>query len=325
MITAAAAEHVGHGQRLSLLTHELLRRLVVLPVVARELQRLVAPPVVVRELRRLVGPPVAARELRRLVGPPVAARVLRPLVVLPVAARVLRPLVGLPVVARVLRPLVGLPVAARVMRRLVGLPVVVRELRRLVVPFAVVVGEPLGRLLGARLPLLAAADELPLRLAPVAHVVDQAVAEAAQLERSRTAARFSVAPEQDAWDLAGVKQSLVAPAVLPAARAVRLERRALVAGMQLAECRPQKVAAFLPIDPVPVHPVVPESAGLFRSHSEARPGPPQLSAEALRVWSMAAYVVADLHAQPHRLDAEVYPSRTGTLIAAALVEAKIVA
>ena len=45
MITAAAAEHVGHEQRLSLLTHELRRRLVVLPVAVRELRRLVVLPV----------------------------------------------------------------------------------------------------------------------------------------------------------------------------------------------------------------------------------------------------------------------------------------
>src|SRR5262249_13935487 len=61
------------------------------------------------------------------------------------------------------------------------------------------------------------------------------------------------------------------------------------------------------------------------SHSEARPGPAQPSAVALRVRSMAASVVADLPAQPHRLGAEGYPSRTGTLIAAALVEVEVAA
>src|SRR5262249_35705344 len=163
------------------------------------------------------------------------------------------------------------------------------ELRRLVGTLAVVVDEPLWRrLLGARLPLLAAADELPLRLAPVAHVVDQAVAAAAPLERSRMAARLFVVPGQGMWDLAGAKPP-PALAVVPAALAVRLEWRAPVAGMQ---CRAQEVAAFLPLGPVPVHPAVPEPAGLSWSHSEARPGPAQLSAGALRVWSMAASAVA---------------------------------
>src|SRR5262249_15228658 len=74
MITAAAAGHVGHEQRLSLLTHELLRRLVGLPVAARELRRLAGLPVAARELRRLAGLPVAARELRRLVVLPVVVR-----------------------------------------------------------------------------------------------------------------------------------------------------------------------------------------------------------------------------------------------------------
>src|SRR5262249_44702074 len=88
--------------------------------------------------------------------------------------------------------------------------------------------------------------------------------------------------------VAGAKQPPVAPAVLPAALAVRLERRAPVAGMQLAEGRAQAVAGFLPLGPVPVHPAVPDSTGLSRSHSEARPGPAQHSAGALRVWSVAS-------------------------------------
>src|SRR5262249_2601782 len=120
----------------------------------------------------------------------------------------------------------GLPVAARELRRLAGLPVVARG-----------------------------------RLAPVAHVVDQAVAAAVQLERSRTAARLLVVPEQSAWDLAGGTQPPVPPA-----RALRLERGAVGGGMQLAECRGQEVAACPPIDPVPVHPAGPEPARLSWSH-----------------------------------------------------------
>src|SRR5262249_10601230 len=214
----------------------------------------------------------------------------------------------------------------RELRRLAVSLVAARELRRLVVPLAVVVDElSWRRLLGARLLLLAAADEPPLRLALVAHVVDQAVAAAAQLERSRTAARLLVVPGQGMWDLAGVRQPLGAPAVLPPALSVRLEQRALVAGMQQAECRAQEVAAFLPLDPVPVHPAVPEPAGSSRSHSEARPGPARLSAVALRVRSMAASVVADFHAQPHPLDAGGYPSRTRAFGAAAVVEGGVAA
>src|SRR5262249_54237347 len=98
-----------------------------------------------------------------------------------------------------------------------------------------------------------------------------------------------------------------------------------VAGMQQAECRAQEVAAFLPLDPVPVHPAVPEPAGVSPAHSQARPGPAPLSAVALRARSTAASLVSGLPAAPHRPGAEVYPSRTRTLVAAALVEVEVAA
>src|SRR5215472_5932907 len=60
-----SVEHVAHEQRLSLLTHELWRRLAVLPVAVRELRQLAVLPVAARE-RRLAALPVVARELRRL-------------------------------------------------------------------------------------------------------------------------------------------------------------------------------------------------------------------------------------------------------------------
>src|SRR5262249_61532483 len=82
---AAAVEHVGHEQRLLLLTHELLLRLVGLPVAGRELRRLAVRPVAGRELRRLAVRPVVVRELRRLAVRPVVVRELRPLAVPPVS------------------------------------------------------------------------------------------------------------------------------------------------------------------------------------------------------------------------------------------------
>jgi hypothetical protein len=110
-------------------------------------------------------------------------------------------------------------------------------------------------------------------------------------------------PEPTALGLAGVQQWEVAPQAGPASGL--LERRIEpIARVQLAECPARRLAAFLPLDLVPVS---------CRCHCQAQLG--QVSGVALRIWTTAAYVGCLPPPQHHCLAAEVYLPRADLLLA----------